>query len=128
MSQIAETIEAFGQVLGVQGLQLNAQGVVQLRLGNGLTYALEDTEDALLLQLLFPISNFEALGVKKRLLSLADYRKQPKMPIHILRYSNENLILQLRFSPDEVSVQGLDAGMEYLFRCMEYAFGRLEAV
>lgn len=128
MSQFAETIEAFGQMLAVQGLQLNAEGVVQLRLENGLIYALQETESALLLQLLFPVSPFEALDVKKRLLSLADYRKQPKMPIHILRYSSESLILQLRFFSENVSVQGLDEGMTYLLYCMEYAFGRRESV
>lgn len=128
MSQFAETIEAFGNQLGVQNLQLNAQGVVQLQLENGLIYALEETEEALLLQLLFPLVAFESLEIKKRLLLLADYRKQPKMPLYILQYAKENIILQLRFLPAQTNVQSLGEGMDYLFRCMEYAFSRREVV
>lgn len=128
MNQFAEVVEAFGNQLGVQNLQLNAQGVVQLRMENGVIYALEETEEALLLQLLFPVAAFESLEIKKRLLLLADYRKQPKMPLYILRYSKENIILQLRLLPVQANVQSLGEGMDFLFRCMEYAFARREAV
>lgn len=123
MSQFAEVVEAFGQRLGVQGLSLNEHGVVQLKLESGLTYALEETEEVLLVQLLFSISTFEAGEIKKRLLLLSDYRKPKRNPLYVLRYSSESLILQMRLQPEELSVQSLEQSMEYLMHCSEYAKG-----
>ena len=123
MSQFAEVIEAFGQRLGVQSLSLNEQGVVQLKLESGLTYALEETEEVLLVQLLFHVPSFEAGKIKKRLLLLADYRKYKKHPFYVLRYSSESLILQMRLQAEELSVQSLEQSMEYLMHCSEYAMG-----
>lgn len=123
MSQFAKVIEAFGQMLGVQRLSLNEYGVVQLKLESGLTYALEEAEDALLVQLLFSVSTFEGLNIKKRLLLLADYRKYKKNPIYVLRYSSDSLILQMRLPPEELSIQSLEQSMEYLLHCSEYAMG-----
>lgn len=123
MSQFTKVIEDFGKMLGVQQLSLNEQGVVQLKLESGLTYAFEEADEVLLVQLVFSISTFEAGDIKKRLLLLADYRKHTKNPVYVLRYSNDSLILQMRLSPEEVSVQSLEQSMEYLLHYSEYAMG-----
>lgn len=128
MSQMTEVIQAFGQRLGIQDLALNAQNVVQLKLESGLTYALEEVEDVLLVQLLFPITPFEAPAIKKRLLLLADYRKSKKRPVYVLRYSDESLILQIRLPAEELNVQSLEQSMEYLLHCTEYATNHREMV
>jgi type III secretion system chaperone SycN len=123
MSQFAEVIKAFGQMLGVQNLSLNAQGIVQLKMESGITYALEETTEVLLVQLLFPVSTFDGREIKKRLLLLTDYRKRKNKPFYVLRYSSESLILQMRLHPEELSVQSLEQSMEYLMHCVEYARG-----
>lgn len=128
MGQFAEIINAYGKTLGVEGLSLNEQGVVQLRLENGLIFALEETENVLLLQLLFAVPQFDALAAKKRLLLLADYRYIKNMPLYVLSQTSVEIILQLRFEAEALTVQNLEIGMEYLLYCSEYALGLREKV
>lgn len=128
MSRFAEVIDAFGKMLGVEGLALNNQGVVQLQLANGLIYALEETDDVLLLQLLFSVPQFDALTAKKRLLLLADYRYIKNMPLYVLSRMPTEIILQLRFETEALTAQNLETAMEYLLYCSEYALGQREKI
>jgi hypothetical protein len=128
MNRFTAVINTLIKKLRIDDFNMGEAGVVRLRIADKQTYALEEIAEEVLIQLLLPVSLFEAAQIKKKLILLADYRRVKRAQIFVLRHSKEKLILQIRVAIEDFSVNTIEQSMEYLAHCAEYALGQRETI
>jgi hypothetical protein len=128
MSQISDSIAQYGELIGINGLKVNSNGVVQFTLESDKKVVLEEINEELLIQVLWQVSPFDALKTKINLLLLADFRKPKEGPFQLLLHPKQGLMMQIRMAFDQVTAGSLSRSVDFLLRCIAYGAENIHSV
>ncbi|WP_142848248.1 type III secretion chaperone SycN [Telmatospirillum sp. J64-1] len=122
MSWVAQTIAEFGRSIGIDNLQPDAAGLVQMAFDSGDRLCFEEVEDELLVYLIREVDSHDP-ALKLRALALCGEIRQWEWPVQAGLRGADRLVFLVRLPQRAVSLNVLEQSLDLLTRLHAMARG-----